>query len=84
MYRYITNNTGFIEDHTALEDSKIELEILLKSGIQFGKKLKNTRTVLKDDDFFETITIVIDKKEILEIDYKSQMKRNNKIYFKTP
>lgn len=84
MYRFITNNTGFIEDHTALEDSKIELEILLKSGIQFGKKLKNTRTVLKDDDFFETITIVIDKKEILEIDYKSQMKRNNKIYFKTP
>lgn len=83
MYRYITNNTGFIEDHTALEDSKIELEILLKSGIEFGKKLKNTKTFLKDDNFSETVTIVIDKKEILEIDYKSQMKRNNKIYFKT-
>lgn len=28
MYRYITNQVDYIEEHTALEDSKIELEIL--------------------------------------------------------
>lgn len=29
LYRYLTNNTDFIEDHMALSDSQIELEILL-------------------------------------------------------
>ena len=31
VYRYLTNQTDYIEEHTALEDSKIELEILLKA-----------------------------------------------------
>lgn len=30
LYRFLTNNVGYVEEHTALEDSKIELEILLK------------------------------------------------------
>ena len=30
VYRYITGNTDFIEDHTALSDSEIEADILLK------------------------------------------------------
>ena len=30
VYRYITGNTDFIEDHTALSDSEIESAILLK------------------------------------------------------
>lgn len=29
MYRYLTQNVFFIEDHTALSDSRIEMEILL-------------------------------------------------------
>ena len=29
IYRYLKNDTGFIEDHTALSDSLIELKILL-------------------------------------------------------
>jgi hypothetical protein len=29
-YRYITKNTGFLEEHTALEDSEIEYAILIK------------------------------------------------------
>lgn len=29
LYRYLTNNPNYIEEHTALEDSKIELFILL-------------------------------------------------------
>ena len=28
LYRYLSNNIGFIEDHMALEDSRIELDIL--------------------------------------------------------
>lgn len=35
LYRYLTGQTDYIEEHTALEDSKIELEILLKAlGLQ--------------------------------------------------
>ena len=29
LYRYLTNNPSYMEEHTALEDSKIELFILL-------------------------------------------------------
>lgn len=29
VYRYLTNNPDYVEEHTALEDSKIELAILL-------------------------------------------------------
>ena len=28
LYRFLNNNTDFIEDHMALEDSRIELDIL--------------------------------------------------------
>lgn len=31
VYRYLMNQTDYIEEHTALEDSKIELAILLKA-----------------------------------------------------
>jgi len=31
VYRYLTKQTDYIEEHTALEDSKIELAILLKA-----------------------------------------------------
>lgn len=31
LYRYLTNNIDFIEEHMALEDSQIELEILLRA-----------------------------------------------------
>ena len=29
LFRYLTNNPNYTEEHTALEDSKIELFILL-------------------------------------------------------
>ena len=29
LFRYITQNTGFVEEHTGLEDSLIELQILM-------------------------------------------------------
>ena len=29
LYRYLTNNVGYEEEHTGLEDSLIELQILM-------------------------------------------------------
>lgn len=40
-YRYITNQVGFIEDHTGLEDVKIELQILLNCLKQKKKMNRN-------------------------------------------
>lgn len=48
MYRYITNNVFFIEDHTALSDSKIEAEILLcckDMGIDITKDFDCPRSI---------------------------------------
>ena len=38
VYRYVSGNTEFIEEHTALADSEIELEIL-KFCLEQGAKL---------------------------------------------
>lgn len=36
LYRYLTNNTDFIEDHMALSDSQIELTILMTALAMLG------------------------------------------------
>jgi hypothetical protein len=41
LYRYITLNTNFIEDHTGLEDVLIEKEIFAKCMRQHKKMRKN-------------------------------------------
>lgn len=41
-YRYITNETTFIESHTGLEDAKIEIEIMLavlRSEMEYSDKI---------------------------------------------
>jgi hypothetical protein len=41
-YRYLTNETTFIESHTGLEDVKIEIEILLavlRSEMEYSDKI---------------------------------------------
>lgn len=40
LYRYITNNTDFVESHTGLEDVKIESQILAKCFQQHKKMRK--------------------------------------------
>lgn len=62
VYQYITKNTEFIEEHTALSDSEIETEILLyckdkgiditksqKCGLSIPRKVP-TNLVIKDSD----------------------------------
>lgn len=39
-YRYITNQMGFIEDHTALSDTEIETKIMVKCLTQHKKMTK--------------------------------------------
>jgi hypothetical protein len=41
LYRYITLNTDFIEDHTGLEDVLIEKEIFAKCMAQHKKMRKD-------------------------------------------
>lgn len=48
VYRFLTQNTDFIEDHTALSDSLIELEILrecVARGCEWAKEYKTYRSV---------------------------------------
>lgn len=40
VFRYMTNNTGFIEEHTGLEDSIIEAQIMAKCFRQHKKMRK--------------------------------------------
>lgn len=53
VYRFISNNTEFIEEHTALADSEIELEILLeciKRGCEFEGEYKKYRSIPRKID----------------------------------
>lgn len=48
MFRYIENNLDFNEEHTALADSEIELEVLLKcldEGAELSEELKAKRSI---------------------------------------
>ena len=63
VYRYLTGNTEFIEDHTALSDSEIEAEILLEC-IRRGAAI-NTAYEVKRSIKRETnkVLTLIDKEE---------------------
>jgi len=72
MYRYLTSNTDFIEDHTALSDSKIETEILLKAieaGADITEKENAPKSVKRK--IKKTLHIVDSKKVSYYFDYES-------------
>ena len=52
IYRYLTNNIGFVEEHTGLSDVMVEYDILrtaMKSGKKYREKLKSPIwKILKD------------------------------------
>ena len=55
VYRYITGNAEFIEDHTALSDSEIEAEILLeciKKGAKVNVDYKAKRSIKREIERF--------------------------------
>lgn len=47
LYRYITNDIDFIEDHTALSDSRIEKDILNAAVVLRGAELNTPYTTFK-------------------------------------
>ena len=77
VYKFVSGNTEFIEEHTALADSEIELEILkycVYLGCEYGKKYKTYQSIKRDIDKVLTIEQV-DKngnKRVDEIIYKSR------------
>ena len=89
--RYIMNKTDYIEKHTALEDCKLELNILNESinknkNLNFGDKLESVKTNdLKVKNHTQKDVIMLDGTKILEIDYisKREYRKNNKIHYRT-
>lgn len=58
MYRYLTGNTDFIEDHTALSDSEIEADILLecfKRGAEVNTSYEVKRSIKREIEKFLTV-----------------------------
>lgn len=84
VYRYITGDTEFNEEHTALADSVIECEILLET-LNRGAKLETEykvkpsikRVVEKE------LKIFIDRQETASFKYISKTARDNNIYLKS-
>ena len=85
MFRYIINNTEFEEEHTALADSEIELQILLKcleNGADingdYTAKQSIPRTVEK------TLIVKYDNDNVYEFPYitKKEYKSKNTIVLK--
>lgn len=78
VYQYITNNIDFIEEHTALNDSLIETEIL-KNAVLNGANLEEEYKVLRsiENDTLKTLQIEKDKTIIYSIECK------NITYYKT-
>ena len=76
VYRYITGNTDFIEEHTALSDAEIELEILrycVDKGAEWDGDYKAVNSFPKDGKIFK---VFLNKKEVLSEGFTK--KRMNK------
>jgi len=72
VYRYISNNTDFIEEHTALADSVIETKILLtslKNGAQIGHNYIPFRSLERKQK--KIFTVKYNKEIILEKEVES-------------
>ena len=85
VYRYITNDINFIEDHTALSDSKIETTILLfalEMGAEIGTDYKPFRTIARPQK--KTFTVKKNNEIVFtdECETIRYMKTNNTIILK--
>lgn len=72
VMQYISDNTDFIEDHTALSDSLIETQILfetLNRGAEIFENYPIKRSIIREVP--KILTILSDKEKILEISCKN-------------
>ena len=84
VYQYITQDTEFIEAHTALADSEIEMEILttcLDLGAEIGKEYKVASQIHRYP--IEPLTIKIDGEVIYQGTYRKKYVRKGLYSFKT-
>lgn len=85
MFRYLTGNTEFIEDHTALSDSEIEAAILLeclRRGAEANTEYKVPRFIKREVE--KVLTLNARNGESYEFPYTSirMNKEKTKIYLK--
>lgn len=70
LYKYITGNVDFSEEHTALADSEIELDILLQcveEGATLSVNYKPLNSIVKPQN--KTLTIYKDKELFMQAHY---------------
>ena len=85
VYRYISGNTEFVEEHTALADSEIETEILLFAldmGAEIETEYKAFRTIARPQRKIFTVKKNNEIVFIDECDTIRYMKTNNTIILK--
>lgn len=84
IYRYVSGETDFAEEHTALADSLIELEILLfclEQGAYLGGNFKVYQSIPRQEP--KSMKIIVDGVEEFCVDYKSKRVYKDKICFYT-
>lgn len=78
LFQYLTNKTDFEEEHTALADSEIELEILLhclERGAELDKEYKVSQSIVRAQ--VKTLTIE-NKGEKIELEYSTRKNYKDK------
>lgn len=84
LFQYIAKDTGFEEEHTALADSEIELEILIETirrGCEWGVSYKTYTSIPRTID--KVLTIELNGQVVNEINYTKKTERGNKIILKS-
>ena len=81
LFRFITNNTDFSEEHTALADSEIEAKILMHC-LSLGGQLETEYTVYKSIPRKQNkeLKIFINGIETKSFKYKKRVNRKDNIY----
>lgn len=83
LFRYISKQLDFVEEHTALSDSKIETEILkycVSLGAVYNKEYKVYRSVPRKVD--KTMNIYINGELESVYTYSKRINKGNDIYLK--
>ena len=84
LFQYITNNTDFAEEHTALADSEIELDILIetvKNGCEWGVEYKTYTSIPRVVD--KTLTIELNGQIVNQINYTKKTEKGDKIILRS-
>lgn len=83
VYRYITNNPSFIEEHTALADAKIEATILI-TCLNLGARPDCEYPVMRQKREIERpFKVIVDGKTVAEGKYIKKYRRGDTVKYTT-